>query len=231
MARQNQTADQEEFRKAGIRIRDTRHIYSGAQPEGKALAWVLQFALEDARTYSLGELSNRWEEVQRFASDAGLGPDAPPRFDRVTVRSASRMVSANLVYVGSSERQFISQMQTAVRACLELYVTQGLMRTNGITLDFVVRRDVPRVAVYADLQPSFLYQLFHLTAEMGWQIHKCCGCPRLFVASRRDKKWCSNLCQATDWKRTHPKRRRPKKRTPKKKSTQTRKGARHGKKR
>lgn len=230
MASQSQTAESEEFCKAGIRIRDSRHIYTGEQPRGKALAWAVQFAVEDARAYSLGELANRWAEVKRFASDAGLGPDVPPRFDRVTVRSP-RFVIADRVYVGSVERHCLSNLQAEARAYLELYVTQGVMRTNGVTLDFVVHRTAPRVSVIAELHPSFLYQLFHLTAEMGWQLHKCCGCPKLFVASRRDKKWCSNLCQATNWKLENPKRRRLKKLKSKGKSTHTQKGTRHGQKR
>jgi len=61
---------------------------------------------------------------------------------------------------------------------IETYLKQGWTRANSVTLDLVVIKSAPRVSVIANLEPSFLYQFFHLLSDLGPRIHQCRGCHR-----------------------------------------------------
>jgi ribosomal protein S27AE len=216
----------DEFRKAGERIRKQRSLYKGARPA--ALAWVVEFAQREIDTYSLGELSDRWEEVKRFSLDAGVGQDDPQSIRATRVRNTLPGRLANPFTEirqspGSAERAFLQMLQQELNAYLGLYVSQGEVRTNGVVLDLVVRKGSSMMAISADLHPSFLYQFFNLLADFGANIKTCRRCPRLFLAKRSDRQWCSGTCQVTQWKIDHPESKAAKQTSPK--------GDKHGKKR
>ena len=202
----------EEFTKAGARIQRQRGVYGGSRPA--ALAWLLTFAQEDARTYSLGELSDRWEEVKRFAHDGGLGFAEPP---------LSNQAGARPVIPGPRDKHTILMLQQELKAYLDIYIEHGEVRTNGVTIDMLVRRAPPGLSVNADAHPAFLYQAFHLLGEIGQRIRKCRRCQKLFLAGRSDKTFCSGTCQATKWKADHSEKKAQVK--PKKK--RLRKGGKH----
>lgn len=221
----------DEFGKAGERILKQRGVYGGARPA--AAVWLLTLCQEKAGTYSLGELSNRWEEVKRFSIDGGLGPDEPPLSNQGGVllalpgRFADRF-TASRPFPGPGERETLGMLQEDLKATIEAYVTQGWAHTGKDKFDFIVKKDSPGVSVVAELYPACLYQTLHLLGEIGHRIRKCRRCKRLFLAGRSDKAYCSGTCQAMKWKDEHP--RKVKKKKPKQ-TMRKKKGGKHGTKR
>ncbi|MBS0158598.1 MAG: hypothetical protein JSS26_08405 [Nitrospira sp.] len=204
-----------EFRKAGERILAQRGVYGGARHA--ALVWLLTFAQENPTEYSTGEGANRWEELKRFAFDAGLGPDEPPISNQISVRwpgdkrarfgeeppLSTPAEAVHSPFYPGMQRE-LAKFQMELRDYLERYVKSGGVSINGLTLDLHVTNSTEGVLVSSWLHPCFFYQAFHLLGELGPRIRKCEGCARLFLAGRSDKKWCSGLCQAKTYKRMNP---------------------------
>jgi hypothetical protein len=219
---------EDERTRAGKRIMAQQGLYGGARP--CALAWLLTFAQEPITALSLTELTLRWEEVKRFAEDAGLGEGPPLTNQRSIWPQLPAVVASPFTHQrttpGPGVRDFLQSVQAVVSTSLKLYVTEKRIRYGGLAIDIEVNEDTPGVIVHAaDLQTGFFYQMYHLLGDLRRRIKQCGyrSCQRLFLAGRADRAFCSGLCQAKQYKLDHPKKST--------KKTQERKGRQHGKKR
>ena len=192
-----------EFQKAGLRIMAQRKQYGSARPG--ALAWTLQFAQEKLRDLSAGGIADRLEEVKRFSVDAGIGEAIAQGDARDSLLLMDVQVETELA-ASSIPLSVLLRLQEEVHAILNDYVSgRSGLTVPHLTVSYELTDR--RVLVHLhDLRDGFLLHLFHLLADLGSRVKFCAygRCRELFLAGRKDKQFCSALCQAMQWKTAHP---------------------------
>jgi hypothetical protein len=209
-----------EFQKAGARIMAQRKQYGSARPG--ALAWVLQFAQEKLRDLSAGGSADRLEEVKRFSLDAGIGEALAQGDARDSLLLMDATVETELP-ASCIPLSVLLRLQEEAHAILTNYMSNQ----PGLTVHLPVSYELTgrRVRLHLhDQRHGFLLHLFHLLADLGPRVKRCeyGPCGKLFLAGRKDKQFCSALCQAMQWKVVNQTRTAPKGKT------KPKGGTRHG---
>lgn len=189
-----------EFMKAGKRLMAQRGVYGGARP--CAVVWLLRFVQEDLVTLGKGGLSDRWEEVKRFAFDAGIEERDDDEFPLTNVGTVECRFPAETTPLIA-----LNSLQTTARDRLTVYLHRSPIIIDRLQVSFELQpafpeQASPRVtAHFHSVQDAFLYQMIHLIAGLGNRIRICKCCNQLFLAGRTDKEFCSGRCQARKYKR------------------------------
>lgn len=176
-----------EFVKAGRRILKERGVYGGERPS--ALAWLLRLVQDELPDLSQGQLSDRFMEVMSFGMDG-------------VSRDSSLSVEASLP---QDPLSFLIKLQSELRGLVNEFLMEGKAELPSLTVKLEVWQSRQGVVVNADLRTSFLYQSAHLLGELGSRVRRCKNCPKIFIAGRTDKRFCSGRCQVSDWHHEHPK--------------------------
>lgn len=225
---------------AAKRILSKGAVYGGPRPS--ALAWAVDFA-QDQRWAAAAQESDpekgrpsqtewtlKWEEVKRFAKDAGLGA-APPLtnlrsvWPQLPARFASPY-TASRSYTGPGEQDWLIGLHDAARVFLDFYVNEKQARSPELKITLKASMNEPGVMVRAgDYDTGFWYHVFHLLGDCGSRLGRCRyePCRKLFLKGRRDREFCSGKCQAKQYLLDHPP---PKKETDKERENEKRKAAR-----
>jgi hypothetical protein len=198
----------DELVKARRRLLAQRGQYGSAR--ASAMAWVLKFARtkleppDDPETLGRGGMLDLYEELTRFSYDAGLEGD--PHLLPNMLAPTYRFFAA-----GTREVDVLTRVQGQMRTLLNNYVAghgveiQSLSGSLELGKSFVVGDPpTPRVRLHINkMDQAVRYYAMHLLAEWGPRIKRCGHCEHLFLASRRDKAFCSGSCQATRYKKDH----------------------------
>jgi hypothetical protein len=226
-------AEELELQKAGLRIQNQAGQYGGARPA--ALAWLVAFLQDDHTKYSTGDWTLRWWEVVRFCGDGGLPPQEPRLCNLTSITGRAEGVYTNIALAPSEAARFwMICLKTSSLTGLKHYVAGRALSTGDQPMSFIVRKGTPGLAATVPhYDAAFTYQLINLVAEFGPRLGQCRYCKTIYLAGRSDKRFCSAVCQAMQYKADHPKTQLAKtsKPTVKGKKQPTKKGGSHGTKR
>lgn len=184
-------------------------------PRSQALAWAAWFSEHSIEWDSLRLLQKRFRELARFSYDVGAsGCGHVPmirvvEFNALFNRRDTSDQMANDAWLFNLVREGQEAIQTTL---IEFFKFRRMTEVHGID-GYELRLTFPahfslenhdscnRLVSTLKMRDAVEFQLVNLLVDLGTRFHTCAGCSGLiFCGCRRDKRYCSNRCQAKHYK-------------------------------
>ena len=189
--------DLKEFEKARKRV--------GLSPQ-KTMAWLVRFAQQPFNSLSLGQfLDLRWE-VKAFEEEM-------PGMDVIAGSYLKDNVQKSTIHIGPENGELFSLPSLTYMESLQIKIKgwvgdlvskrnidylipkihmslTPLLRKNSLVAASYVRYEFPS----SPSETLFLFRAFNLLATCLGALRQCSGCQIVFVATHKNKEFCSRAC-------------------------------------